>query len=240
MVQYPLPHSTAVRSWRTGLSSPVPSAFVVLCLGVLTAACARTDAPLPEPTLPDGVEAISLLGDTLRRPAFADSTRARLRADLVRAESALAATLAAARAGGAAPRDVHDAYIWVGRRQAYLGQYRDAITTYSEGIAAPEGQYNPRLFRHRGHRYITTRRLDSASADFERAATLIEGQPDEVEPDGAPNALGIPTSTLQFNIWYHLGLVRYLRGDWLGALDAYERCRAVSAMRTLRPKCSRV
>ena len=53
---------------------------------------------------------------------------------------------------------------------------------------------------------MTVRELDNAIADFERATELTEGQPDEVDPDGLPNALGIPTSTLQFNIWYHLAL----------------------------------
>ena len=70
---------------------------------------------------------------------------------------------------------------------------------------------DPRLYRHRGHRYITVRELDRAQADLERAAEPVKGQPDEVEPDGQPNARGIPTSTLHTNIWYHLALARYLK-----------------------------
>src|SRR6185436_2065025 len=38
----------------------------------------------------------------------------------------------------------------------------------------------------------------------------------------------IPTSTLQSNIWYHLGLAHYLRGDFERALAAYRECMAVS------------
>jgi len=63
--------------------------------------------------------------------------------------------------------------------------------------------------------------LDEAIGDFEHAASLVEGQEDEVEPDGQPNALNIPTSTLQSNIWYHLGLARYLTKDFEVAVDAY-------------------
>ena len=87
---------------------------------------------------------------------------------------------------------------------------------------------SPRLYRHRGHRYLTVRRLDEAASDFEQAARLVEGLLDEVEPDGLPNAQNIPTSTLQSNIWYHLGLVRYLQGNFDAALAAYRECLAVS------------
>ncbi len=83
---------------------------------------------------------------------------------------------------------------------------------------------SPRLLRHRGHRYITTRQLSEAFADLSRAAGLIESAPDEIEPDGLPNSLNIPTGTTQTNIFYHLGLVLYLRGDFEAALGAYRRC----------------
>jgi tetratricopeptide (TPR) repeat protein len=119
-----------------------------------------------------------------------------------------------------------DATIWVGRRLGYLGRYRDAIAVFTEGnVAHPE---DPRFFRHRGHRYVTTRRLEEAIADFERAVALTAGTEDEIEPDGQPNELGIPLSTLQFNIWYHLGLAHYLAGNLEAALTAYERCMGVS------------
>jgi len=49
-----------------------------------------------------------------------------------------------------------------------------------------------------------------------------------VEPDGIPNALNIPTSTLQSNIWYHLGLAYYLKGDFKRAAKAYRKCIKVS------------
>jgi tetratricopeptide (TPR) repeat protein len=49
------------------------------------------------------------------------------------------------------------------------------------------------------------------------------------EPDGLPNALNIPTSTLQSNIWYHLGLAHYLRGEFQRAAAAYREALRVSA-----------
>ena len=57
---------------------------------------------------------------------------------------------------------------------------------------------------------------------------MIEGQPDRVEPDGLPNALGIPTGTLHFNIWYHLGLAHYLSGEFELARAALRECMATA------------
>lgn len=120
-----------------------------------------------------------------------------------------------------------DAIIWYGRRTAYTGQYMEAIAIYSKGIVLHPG--DARLYRHRGHRYITVRCFDKAIADLEKAAQLIKGKKDETEPDGLPNAKNIPTSTLQSNIWYHLGLAYYLKGDFKKAEKAYRECLEVAA-----------
>lgn len=175
---------------------------------LLVTACAPTEAPEPEP-----VPVVNV--DSLLAPTFSDSTRAKLEADLRAAESTLAAN----------PDDA-DALIWVGRRQGYLADFRGAVQTFTKGIERFPS--DARFYRHRGHRYITLREPAKAIADFTNAARLIAGQDDVVEPDGQPNARGIPTSTLQFNIWYHLGLAHHLRGEWNDAAYAYERCLAVS------------
>ena len=119
-----------------------------------------------------------------------------------------------------------DAVIWLGRRTAYLGHYKTAIAIFTDGIK--QFPSDARLYRHRGHRLITLRCFDAAIADFEKAAQLIRGKPDEIEPDGLPNARNIPTSTLQSNIWYHLGLAYYLKGDFQRALKAYREAEKVS------------
>jgi tetratricopeptide (TPR) repeat protein len=119
-----------------------------------------------------------------------------------------------------------EAIIWLGRRTAYLGRYAEAIAIFSEG--ARKHPQDARMLRHRGHRWITLRQFDRAVADLEHAARLVRGKPDEIEPDGLPNERNIPTSTLQSNIHYHLGLAHYLRGDLPRALEAYRDCAAVS------------
>jgi tetratricopeptide (TPR) repeat protein len=117
-----------------------------------------------------------------------------------------------------------DLLIWYGRFAAYTGDYLKAIDIYSNGINRfPD---DARLYRHRGHRYISIRRFDEAISDLEKAAQLIEGTENEIEPDGMPNAQNIPVSTLHGNIWYHLGLAYYLKQDFPNALRAYENCLA--------------
>lgn len=115
-----------------------------------------------------------------------------------------------------------DAYIWLGRRAGYLGRFREAIALYSEGLGKFPGSY--RLYRHRGHRYISIRQFGRAIADFEKAAELAKGRPLEVEPDGAPNRAGIPLSNTHFNIYYHLGLAYFLTRDFVKAEGAYREC----------------
>jgi tetratricopeptide (TPR) repeat protein len=65
-------------------------------------------------------------------------------------------------------------------------------------------------------------------ADLSRASQLTAGKADEIEQDGAPNRAGIPRSTLQSNIWYHLGLAHYLNGDFSKARAAYREGMKVS------------
>lgn len=165
--------------------------------------------------LPEGAETISMFGDTLRAPSLSPEIRARFETRLAEARAAYERT----------PENA-DSIIWLGRRTAYLGRFREAIAIYDRGIALHPT--DARLFRHRGHRFITLRRPDLAIRDLREAAALVKGVPDQIEPDGLPNAINTPLSTLHFNIWYHLGLAHFLRGEYEDALRAYTECAKVS------------
>ena len=170
---------------------------------------------MPKPAIPEAPEAFSLFGEPLNqqppRPEVVEKQRTLY-------EKAL-------RDWEKNPNDA-EAIIWLGRRTAYLGRIREAAAIFSTGIELhPE---DPRMYRHRGHRFLSLRLFDQAIDDLEKSAELIEGKPDEVEPDGIPNERGIPVSSLQFNIWYHLGLAYYLIGDYESALSCYEDCLKVS------------
>jgi Flp pilus assembly protein TadD len=98
-----------------------------------------------------------------------------------------------------------DLIIALGRAQATVWRFRDAIATYTRGMEMDPK--NAMLYRHRGHRYITTRQFDKAVSDMERAANLNDKD---------------------FDIWYHLGLAYYLKGKFDRAAAAYEKAYAVS------------
>lgn len=95
-----------------------------------------------------------------------------------------------------------DLLIALGRAQVSVLRLHDAIETFTRAIElAPE---NARLYRLRGHRYISSRQFDRGVADLERAAKL---------------------SDKEFDIWYHLGLGYYLKRDFARAAEAYTKAR---------------
>lgn len=102
------------------------------------------------------------------------------------------------------PKNV-DLLIALGRAQANVWRYNDAIETYTRGIKIAPNDW--RLYRHRGHRYISTRQFDKAVADMAQAAKLHDKD---------------------FDVWYHLALAHYLKGQFDKAVTAYERCRQVA------------
>ncbi|HEY3384627.1 MAG TPA: prolyl oligopeptidase family serine peptidase [Vicinamibacterales bacterium] len=121
--------------------------------------------------------------------------------------------------------DSADAIVWLGRRAAVAGHVREAIDIFTRGIARFPN--DARLYRHRGHRYVTVREFDKAVADLTKATRLVEGKPDQPEPTTSDPKV-MSSETLNYAIWYHLGLAHYLKGDFERALEAYQQCRAVA------------
>ena len=189
------------------------AAALALLSALLLTACAGVRRT--PPTASGTPEAVSLLGAPLYAPELPLETRQRLEAQLSEAYDAYERD-----------PDNADAILWLGRRVAYLGRYRDAIAIFGEGIRKHPG--DPRFYRHRGHRYITTRDFDRAVSDLDHAARLIARRPIEIEPDGIPNARNEPRTTLQFNVWYHLGLAYYLRGEFPHAQYSFRNALTLS------------
>jgi tetratricopeptide (TPR) repeat protein len=155
----------------------------------------------------DDFEAISLLGDTLQSSNPSKNLINRYNEKKKAFETD--------------PENL-DNLIWYGRFTAYLGNYQEAIVIYTNGLE--KFPNNPRLFRHRGHRYITLREFDKAIFDFTMASRFVEGTENQIEADGMPNERNIPVSTLHGNIYYHLGLAHYLKGEFVQSLIAYKKC----------------
>ena len=105
----------------------------------------------------------------------------------------------AERALAAEPRSV-ERIIQLGIAQSGARQFREAIQTFTRGLAiAPN---DPMLYRWRGHRYLSVREMDRAMADLTR---------------------GFRLDSTNYGVLYHLGIVRYARGDFAGAADAFRR-----------------
>src|SRR5881392_315897 len=97
------------------------------------------------------------------------------------------------------PRSV-ERIIQLGVAQSGARQFREAIQTFTRGLAiAPT---DAMLYRWRGHRYLSVREFDRALADLTRGSRL---------------------DSANYGIWYHLGIVRYARGDFAAAADAFAR-----------------
>jgi tetratricopeptide (TPR) repeat protein len=183
-------------------------ASALLTLSVFAPSPLRAVEADPQPA------AYSLSGEPLFPTPLSEDARVRLESEL-----------ASARADYEADPDESNT-IWYGRRLAYLLRLEEAISVFSDGLARFPDSY--RLLRHRGHRHISMRRFEAAVADLERARTLMPREGIEVEPDGRPNALGIPLSNTQFNILYHLALAHYLKGNFAQAAETWRACLAYS------------
>lgn len=157
---------------------------------------------------------ISLLDSTYFEPVRDSASNQRLHQNLAEAKANL----------DHEPTEIN--YIWYGRRTAYLMRYKEAIKIFTEGLERYPESY--RLYRHRGHRYISLREFDKAIEDLTRASELMPYDTLEVEPDGIPNSINTPLSSTQFNVWYHLGLAYYLKGDFSNAAEAYKKCMVTS------------
>lgn len=112
--------------------------------------------------------------------------------------------------------------VWYGRVLAFRYGIDDAIAVFSEGLQRYPDSFE--LLRQRGHRFLSARRFVEGRADLARAAELIEGLPEWIEPDGEGNELPVPATSIQFNTFYHLALAHYLLREWDAAEATYRRC----------------
>jgi len=133
-----------------------------------------------------GVDAQSV---QYRSPAGVEYRSQRDTGAVARAERALAAE----------PGSI-ERIIQLGVAQSGVRQFREAIETFSRGLAlAPS---DPMLYRWRGHRYLSVREFDRALNDLSK---------------------GLGLDSTNYGILYHLGIVRYARGDFSGAAEAFQR-----------------
>ena len=91
-------------------------------------------------------------------------------------------------------------FIQLGVAQAGARQMREAVQTFTRALAiAPN---DPVLYRWRGHRNLSIRQFDAAMADLTR---------------------GYGLDSTNYGILYHLGVLRFVRGDFNAAAEAFAR-----------------
>jgi tetratricopeptide (TPR) repeat protein len=180
----------------------------ILFLALITLACKENN---PEQAAAEAAEVYSLLGLEYYAPT---EPNAKLDSNLAVAQKNFEV------------EPSEENYIWLGRRLAYKVKYNQAIEVFTEGIEQYPNSY--KLYRHRGHRYLSQRKFDAAINDLTKAAELMPAAPLELEPDGIPNKINQPLSSTQFNVWYHLGLAYYLKGEFDKAERAYLNCMTAS------------
>ena len=97
------------------------------------------------------------------------------------------------------PRNV-ERFIALGVAQSGARQFREAIETFTKAMAIEPN--NAMLYRWRGHRYLSVRELDKAQGDLTK---------------------GLRLDSTNYGILYHLGIVRFARGDFAGAAQLFAR-----------------
>ena len=102
------------------------------------------------------------------------------------------------------PRNV-ERIIQLGVAQSGARQFREAIQTFTRGLAIDSR--NAMLYRWRGHRYLSTRQFDRAMSDLTR---------------------GYRIDSTNYGILYHLGIVRFANGNFVGAADAFARAQRLA------------
>jgi tetratricopeptide (TPR) repeat protein len=92
-----------------------------------------------------------------------------------------------------------------GVAQSGARQFREAIATFTRGLEIEPD--NALLLRWRGHRYLSVREFDRAFADLTRGSKID------------------PTI---YGIWYHLGVVQFVRGDFSGAAASFAKAQPIA------------
>ena len=135
----------------------------------------------------------------------AQSVQYRSPAGVVYRAQADTGPIARARAAlSAEPRNVQR-IIALGVAQSGARQFREAIATFSRGLAiAPN---DAMLYRWRSHQYISTRQFDKALADLRR---------------------GYQLDSTNYGILFHLGVLRFAKRDFAGAATMFAKAQPLA------------
>lgn len=159
--------------------------------------------------------ATSLLGEKLYAPAITKRDKSRRETELSEALENFNSN-----------PDSLQFIVWFGRRLSHLFLYKEAIKVYSDGLEKYPESYE--LYRHRGECFLVIRDFDNAVIDLEKAAYHSRNAPIVMEEGSVRNSRNIPRMSLQFNIWYRLGMTYYFKGNYDKAISAFKKSLSLS------------
>jgi tetratricopeptide (TPR) repeat protein len=110
-----------------------------------------------------------------------------------------------------------DDFVEIGKQLVATARYKEAVENYTVGLSKFPNSF--KILRHRGHRYLTLRKLELVVKDLLKARDLIKSLPDVWDFD----AKGNKTDTYQHQIEYHLGVYYFLKGKYKDAVTAFEK-----------------
>ena len=93
----------------------------------------------------------------------------------------------------------------LGVAESAARQFREAIATFTRGLEIEPD--NALLLRWRGHRYLSVREFDRALADLTRGGKI---------------------DATMYGIWYHLGVVQFVRGEFSAAAESFARAQPIA------------
>ena len=96
-------------------------------------------------------------------------------------------------------------FVDLGVAQSGARQFREAIETFTRGLQIEPN--NALLLRWRGHRYLSVREFDRALADLTRGS--------KIDPS-------------IYGIWYHLGVIQFIRGDFSAAAASFAKAQPIA------------
>jgi tetratricopeptide (TPR) repeat protein len=102
------------------------------------------------------------------------------------------------------PRNI-ERHIALGTAQSGARQFREAIETFTRGLAIEPD--NAMLYRWRGHRYLSVREFDKARADLTKGLAL----------DGN-----------NYGILFHLGIIHFIAGEFDAAASMFRRAQPIA------------
>ena len=109
-----------------------------------------------------------------------------------------------------------------GKALAAVGQMRAAIEVFNDGLSIYTESHE--LLRYRGHAFLMIREINQAIEDLQQAAFYARHSSKTADFPGFEQSSYASRFTMQYNIWYYLGVAFYVKGNYDKAVSSFRKC----------------